>query len=126
MPLYNTQVPPSCVNPGDDTVIVNNEQLGANNFSQQVNCPGAGGDAPYGFTSNVALVFTYASAPAAVEYDIYVAMHDVAAEYVKVGQTTNVNGDLVTIAAITSQKFRFVRVKEVTSPGVNATVKVCG
>src|SRR5271165_209441 len=125
MPLYSNSVPPSAVAKGLDVVIVSAEQLGAGNFSSRA----AIGADRNNFDDPITLTFTYATVPSSVEYDIYVAFDDSAGitnyAYTSL-KTTNVNGDQVTIqrAAVGGINFRFVCVKEVTSPGVNATVTV--
>jgi hypothetical protein len=124
MPVYNNTYPPTSVAFGEQATIVNAEQLGAGNFSQRV----AIADKGTGVQRAVLLTFTYATQPAAVEYDIFVAWDDTAptTSYTNVGKTTNVKGDQVTInrAAAGGNDFRFVLVQEVVSPGVNATVRV--
>lgn len=128
MSVYNNTNPPYSVAPGEQTAGVSNpvnaEQLGTNNFSQRVALADV-----YGFQPRpITLTFTYASAPASVQYDIYAAWDDTAplTSYTKIGSTTNVSGDQVTIqrAAAGGPNFRFICVREVISPGVNATVKV--
>lgn len=122
MPAYNTVSPPYSASDGDIAILVNNEQLGAGKTSQQVAI-----SQPYGLPHPVSLTFSYAGVPAAVSYDIQVANEDVDSAYIKVGNTTNVNGDRVDINTMSGGlKFKFVRVKEVTPPGVNATVKLLG
>ena len=124
MPPYSNAVPPLSVYEGDQSVVVNAEQLGTNVFSQRV----AVGDKDGSQPRPVTVTFTYASAPSSVQYDIYVAWDDTAplTSYTKVGSTTNVNGDQVTLqrTAAGGANFRFLCVREVVSPGVNATVKV--
>ena len=124
MPPYSNAVPPSSVYEGDQSIIVNAEQLGTNAFSQRAAIADKDGSLP----RPVTVTFTYASAPSSVQYDIYVAWDDTAplTSYTKVGSTTNVNGDQVTLqrTAAGGANFRFVCVREVVSPGVNATVKV--
>lgn len=123
MPVYNGTFPPSAIYQGDQSVIVNAEQLGTGNFSQRAAIADKDGSLP----RPVTVTFTYASAPVAVQYDIYAAWDDGTppATWTKVGSTTNVNGDQVTLqrAVAGGNNFRFICVKEVTSPGVNATVK---
>jgi hypothetical protein len=124
MPPYSNAVPPSSVHEGDQSVIVNAEQLSTNVFSQRVAIADKDGSQPRPVTAT----FTYASAPSSVQYDIYVGWDDTAPliSYTKVGSTTNVNGDEVTLqrTAAGGANFRFLCVREVVSPGVNATVKV--
>lgn len=129
MPLYSNTNPPYSVAPGEQTSgvsnLVNNEQLGAGSpFSQRVAIADVHGFPP----RPVTVTFTYASAPASVEYDIFGAWDDTAPliSYTKIGSTTNVSGDQVTIqrAAAGGPNFRFLCVREVISPGVNAVVKV--
>jgi uncharacterized protein YcfL len=124
MPPYSNAVPPSSVYEGDQSIIVNAEQLGANVFSQRVAIADKDGSQP----RPVTVTFTYASAPSSVQYDIYVGWDDTAplTSYTKVGSTTNVNGDQVTLqrTAAGGANFRFLCVREVASPGVNATAKV--
>lgn len=128
MSAYNNTNPPYSVAPGEQTSgvsnPVNNEQLGTNVFSQRVAIADAYGLPP----RPVTLTFSYASTPGSVQYDIYVAWDDTAplSSYTKVGSTTNTAGDQVTLqrAAAGGNQFRFVCVREVISPGVNATVKV--
>jgi hypothetical protein len=124
MPPYNNTVPPSSVCEGDSSAIVNAEQLGTNVFSLQVAIADKDGSLP----RPVTVTFDYASAPSSVQYDIYVGWDDTAplTSYTKVGTTTNVNGDQVTLQrnAAGGANFRFLCVREVISPGVNATVKV--
>lgn len=125
MSVYNGTFPPSAIYEGDQTnpPIVNAEQLGVGNFSQRVNIADKDGSLP----RPVLVTFTYATPPALVQYDIYVAWDDgnPPTTWTKVGSTTNVNGDQVTIqrAVASGPQFRFLCVKEVISPGVNATVK---
>jgi hypothetical protein len=124
MPPYNNAVPPSSVHEGDSSVIVSGEQLGTNVFSLEVAIADKDGSLP----RPVTVTFSYASTPTSVQYDIYVAWDDTAplTSYTKVGSTTNVNGDQVTLQrnAAGGANFRFLCVREVISPGVNATVKV--
>ncbi len=135
MPLYNNAFPPYSVAPGEETSgasnLLNAEQLqnapgfGANtNFSQRVAITD-----PYGLPPRpIVLNFTYGSTPASVQYDIYAAWDDTAplTSYTKIDSTNNVAGDQVTIqrGAAGGNQFRFLCVREVISPGVNATVKV--
>jgi hypothetical protein len=76
----------------------------------------------------VTVTFGYVSVPSSVQYDIYVGWDDTAplTSYTKVGSTTNVNGDQVTMqrSVAGGANFRFICAREVVSPGVNATVKV--
>ncbi|SRR6266404_2657998 len=124
MPAYNNSFPPSAVTRGIDVVIVNAEQLGAGKQSQRaaVAQPTSQNPGP------ITLTFSYATVPAAVQYDIYVAWDDSLgfAGYTKVGTTNNVAGDQVTIqrGAAGGQNFRLILVSEVISPGVNAIVTV--
>lgn len=124
MPLYTNTSPPYAVTRGIDVTIVNNEQLGAGNNSQRaaIAQPTGRDEGP------VTVTFDYASAPAAVQYDIYTAWDDSLgfAGYTKVGTTNNTSGDRVTIqrAAAGGPNFRLILVKEVISPGVNALVQV--
>jgi hypothetical protein len=124
MPKYDNTYPPQSVAFGEQATIVNAEQLGAGNFSQRA----AIADKGMGVQRAILLTFTYATVPASVEYDIFVGWDDTSplTSYTNVGKTTNVNGDQITInrAAAGGNDFRFVLVKEVVSPGVNATVKV--
>lgn len=128
MPLYSNAAPPYSVGFGDQQTIVNAEQLttlgGASAFSQRV----AIVDHMGGLVRPVLVTFTYATVPASVQYDIYAGWDDTAplTSYTKIGSTTNVNGDQVTLnrAAAGGNHFRFLCVREVISPGVNATVKV--
>lgn len=129
MPVYNNTFPPYSVAPGEQTSgasnPVNAEQLGAGSpFSQRVAIADAYGLPP----RPVTITFTYASAPASVQYDIFAAWDDTAplTSYTKIGSTTNVLGDQVTIqrAAAGGNQFRFLCVREVISPGVNCTVKI--
>lgn len=128
MPVYSNTFPPYSVAPGEQTSgasnPVNNEQLGAGNFSQRVAIADAYGLPP----RPVTITFTYASAPGAVQYDVYAGWDDTAplTSYTKIGTTNNAAGDQVTIqrGAAGGNQFRFLCVREVTSPGVNATVKV--
>lgn len=124
MPLYSNSFPPYSVGPGDQQTIVNAEQLGAGNFSQRV----AIIDKAAGPVRPILLTFTYATVPGSVQYDIYAAWDDTSPTktYTKIGSTTNVSGDQVSIIrnAAGGNHFRFLLVKEVIAPGVNATVKV--
>lgn len=123
MPTYNNNFPPLTVYRGVDVTIVNAEQLGAGNVSQRA----AIGDGEARGPQPVTLTFTYASTPASVQYDIYAAWDDnFPASYTKVGSTTNTAGDQVTLqrAVAGGVNFRFILVKEVISPGVNATILV--
>jgi hypothetical protein len=122
MPAYSNANPPFSVERGSQQAIVNAEVLGAGNFSSRV----AIADKDTDSLVPVTVTFTYASTPAAVQYDIYVAWDDALATYTKVGTTNNVNGDQVTIQRVGAGgiNFRFLCVKEVVSPGVNATVQV--
>lgn len=128
MSLYSNTYPPYSVAPGEQTAGVSNpvnaEQLGTNNFSQRVAIADVFGAQP----RPVTITFTYAGTPGAVQYDIYAAWDDTSplTSYTKIGSTTNTAGDQVTIqrAAAGGPNFRFLCVREVISPGVNATVKV--
>jgi hypothetical protein len=124
MPAYSNTYPPSSIYEGDQQIIVNAEQLGTNVFSQRVAIADKDGSLP----RPVTVTFTYASAPSSVQYDIYVAWDDTAplTSYSKVGSSTSVTGDQVTLqrTAAGGANFRFLCVREVISPGVNATVKV--
>jgi hypothetical protein len=129
MPIYNNTNPPYSVAPGEETTGVSNpvnaEQLGAGSpFSQRVAIADVHGFPP----RPVTVTFTYASAPASVQYDIYGAWDDTSplTSYTKISSTTSVTGDQVTLqrAAAGGPNFRFLCVREVISPGVNATVKV--
>lgn len=132
MPAYSNTFPPYSVAPGEQTSSGSNlvdpadgtATLGAGNFSQRVAIQDVFGAQP----RPVTITFTYASAPASVQYDIYAAWDDTAplVSYTKVGTTNNVNGDQVTIQRTDAggPNFRFLCVKEVTSPGVKTTVKV--
>lgn len=123
MPLYETVQPPSACWPGGDVTIVKAEQLGLGQVSER--CAIALDDSKR--LRPVTLTFTYAGTPAAVQYDIYAAWDDIfPGSYTKVGTTNSVNGDQVTIQRVGAGQvnFRFVLVKEVVSPGVNATVQV--
>src|SRR5882724_3266676 len=124
MPLYSSSFPPSACVRGMDVTIVNAEQLGAGNNSQRAAIAQPTAD----IAGPVTVTFSYATVPASVQYDIYVAWDDTLGfnGYTKVGSTTNVNGDQVTIqrGAAGGQNFRLLLVKEVISPGVNATVQV--
>jgi|SRR6266550_4788063 len=125
VPVYSNAFPPNSVGPGEQATIVNAEQLGLGSpFSSRVAIADV-----HGMQARPVLVtFTYASAPASVQYDIFAAWDDTAplTSYTKIGSTTNVNGDQVTLnrAAAGGNHFRFLCVREVVSPGVNATVKV--
>lgn len=124
MPSYSNTYPPTSVFQGDQAVVVNAGQLGTNVFSQRVAIGDKDGSRP----RPVTVTLTYATTPASVQYDIYVGWDDTAplTSYTKVGSSTNVNGDQVTLqrAAAGGANFRFLCVREVISPGVNATVKV--
>jgi hypothetical protein len=124
MPAYTNTVPPSSVYEGDQSTVVNAEQLGTNVFSSRVAIADKDGSMP----RPVTVTFSYATVPSSVEYDIYVGWDDIAplTSYTKVGSTTNVNGDQVTMQRNVAggANFRFLCVREVVSPGVNATVKV--
>ena len=124
MPSYSNTYPPTSIYEGDQAVIVNVEQLGTNVFSQRVAIADKDGSQP----RPVTVTFTYAGTPASVQYDIYVGWDDTAplTSYTKVGSSTNVNGDQVTLqrTAAAGPNFRFLCVREVISPGVNATAKV--
>ena len=122
MSLYNNSFPPSACTRGMDVIIVNAEQLGTGNYSQRA----AIADDAHRGPGPVTLTFSYASTPGSVEYDIYVGWDDSlgTAGYTKVGSTTNTSGDQVTIQRSAGNNFRLVLVKEVTSPGVNATCQV--
>ena len=127
MPAYENTQPPYSVARGDVQAIVNAQQLGSGNFSERVAIAQQDGNPP----GPLSLSFSYASTPSSVEYDVYVSVDDTIApgtagsKYIKIGSTTNVNGDLVAINTLAGgYRFRFLCVKEVTSPGVNATVKV--
>ena len=122
MPLYNNTYPPYSIGQGEGSPLVKAEQLGAGNFSSRVAISSRGGSQ----ARPIVVYFIYATQPASVQYDIYVAVVDDTgiAGYTKVGSTTNVSGDQVTLnmAAAGGNSFRFLCVKEVISPGVNATV----
>lgn len=126
MPVYSNSFPPYSISPGDlPATLVSAEQLTTNKFSSRVAIQD-----PPGFPLRpVVVTFTYASAPSSVQYDIYVAMDDsagVPGNYTKVGSTTNTAGDQVTFdrGAAGANQFKFICVKEVISPGVNATVNI--
>ena len=124
MPKYENTYPPYAVWAGDGYRIVNAEQLGTGIYSERV----AICRKPESQVKPIVLDFAYATKPASVQYDIYVAVRDDLGipGYTKVGSTTNVNGDQVTLnpAAASGNLFRFICVLEVISPGVNATVGV--
>lgn len=107
-----------------DVTIVNAEQLGVGQNSNRAAIQPVADTVP----GPVTVTFAYASPPASVQYDIYVGWDDTLGfnGYTKVGSSTNVNGDQVTIQrSVTSgNNFRLILVKEVISPGVNATVVV--
>jgi hypothetical protein len=121
LPLYNNTFPPYAVAFGDDATLVNAETLGAGNRSQRVAIADKSGVGP----RPVTITFAYAVAPSSVQYDIYAAFDDTPLAYGKIGSTTNVNGDQVTIqrAAAGGPNFRFILVQEVITPNQNATVK---
>lgn len=110
--------------PQGDAPLLSAEQLGTNVFSEPV----AIQDSPARVPTPVVLTFSYVSLPSSLQYDIYVAMIDGSplTNYTKIGSTTNVNGDQVTLQrdVASGNMFRFVCVREVVSPGVNATVMV--
>lgn len=120
MPAYNNAYPPNSISYGEQQTLVNNETLGAGVNSQRV----AIQDKDTGVARPITVTFTYPVAPAAVQYDIYVAWDDVLTSYTKVGSTTNTAGDQVTIqrAATGGINFRFLLVKEVITPSQLATV----
>ena len=123
MPLYETAQPPLAVWLGGDVTIVKAEQLGTGGVSERCAIGIQGTHLP----RPVTVTFTYASVPSSVQYDIYAAWDDIyPGSYTKVGTTNNVNGDLVTLQRLAAGgvNFRFILVKEVISPGVNATVQV--
>lgn len=124
MPKYNNTYPPSSVGFGDNVTIVSAEQLGAGIYSQRAAIADRSGSQ----FKPICVSFSYATVPSSVQYDIYIAMFDTGPtiSYTKVGSTTNVNGDQVTLnrAAAGGNDFRFLCVLEVISPGVNATVVV--
>lgn len=124
MPVYENTQPPYSVCFGFGSNVVNKEQLGTNNFSERV----AIADRADSQMKPVLVTFTYATVPSSVQYDIYVARADDGPflSYTKIGSTTNVNGDQVTLnrAAAGGNSFRFICVREVVSPGVNATVGI--
>lgn len=123
-PAYENTQPPYSVGWGQSQAIVNAEQLGTNVFSERV----AIADKAPGYIRPILVTFTYATVPTAVQYDIYAAWDDTGPtiSYTKIGSTTNTAGDQVTINrnAAGGNAFRFLLVREVISPGVNATVKV--
>jgi hypothetical protein len=133
MPLYKLPAECHSVAQGEQETIVKAERLSQLtgyglppqfNFSQRV----AIQDKESGTPRPVVITFTYATVPASVQYDIYVALDDTAplTSYTKVGSTANVNGDQVTLQRLAAggNQFRFVCVREVVDPGVLATVKV--
>jgi hypothetical protein len=134
MPLYKLPAEIHSVASNNEVeTVVNNERLSQlagfgtppqYNFSQRV----AISDKSGGGRKPVILNFSYATVPASVQYDIYVSMEDdpPLIGYTKVGSTTNVNGDQVTLQreAAGGNMFRFVCVREVGDPGVLATVDV--
>jgi len=124
MPVYNNAFPPYSVAPGEEGVLLNNETIGAGNFSQRV----AIAD-PYGLPPRPVVVsFSYATPPAAVQYDIYVAQDDGSPllNYTKIGSSTNPLGDQVTLqrGAAGGNQFIFICVREVITPGTLATVEI--
>ena len=128
MPIYSNATPPYSVGEGWGQEIISisdgSGTLGLGNFSQRVAIQSVGGSQQ----RPVAVTFVYTTPPASVQYDIYVAVKDSSgtALYTKVGSTTNVNGDQVTLnmAAAAGNFFRFLCVKEVISPGVTTVVAV--
>jgi hypothetical protein len=123
MPAYETVQPPLAVWPGGDVTIVKTEQLGTGKVSER--CTISQDSSKQ--LRPVTVTFTYASVPASVQYDIYVAWDDIfPGSYTKVGSTNNVNGDQVTLQRLAAGavNFRFLLVVEVISPAVNATVVV--
>ena len=75
MPVYEDKQPPYAVFRGDVQKIVNAEQLGSGNFSERIAVAQQDGNPP----GPLAVSFSYASAPSAVEYDIYIAADDTVA-----------------------------------------------
>lgn len=122
MPAYGSNPGIYSVGPGDRQLLLNAEQLGTNKTSVAVAIQQAAAAAK---SRSISVEFNYASVPGSVSYDIQAANKDVDSDYRKIGNTTNVNGDRVDIA-MGSFNFNFIRVKELTSPGVNATVEVLG
>lgn len=116
MPAYGKGQAIWSVAPGTDQQIVSAETLGANVFSERV-CLQDRWSGP----RPCVLTFTYSIKPSAVKYDIYGAMIDnppSTTSWIKIGSTTNVNGDQVTIPrdVAAGNQFRFVCVQEVTTP----------
>lgn len=130
MPAFNLNQSLYAVSEGDSVNIVNNEQLGTGVYSQPV----AIADKSPGVQRAITLVFSYGGAPlsqpSSVEYDLYVGFSNTLppTQWTKVGSTTNVAGDQVTLNrnAAGGNGFRFICVLEKVSPGANnlATVSV--
>jgi len=132
MTKYNTELPVFHVGgTGDSVQLVSpgdGNGIGADNFSQPVNVT----DYMRDTARPIVLNFFYESAPGSVSYEIYVAQFNTdptanPSQWTKVATTTNTAGDQVTLqrAGAGAQQFRFVCVKEVTSPGVAATITAC-
>jgi hypothetical protein len=122
MPLYGSVQTSVAIAENEPFNLVNNEQLGVGNKSVQV-CF----QRHYGLPENVAVDLSYATPPSSVQYDIQVAINDVEALYRTVYSSTKTAGELVSVNMLQGGlKYRFLRVKETISPGVNATVTVLG
>ena len=129
MPLYENTQPPYSVAPGEfpATIVSPSDgttTLGAGNYSERV----AIAD-PYGMEPRPVTVATsFATVPSSTEYDIYGALDDSAppAAWILLGKMTNTAGDQVTLQRVGpgGESFRFICVKEITSPGVKTTVTV--
>lgn len=129
MPLRGSAQQRFSLAPQGDAPLLTSEQLNSNASSSATNNfsePVAIADSPARDPTPIVITFSYASVPSSVQYDIFVAMIDgpPLTNYTKIGSTTNVNGDQVTIqrSAAGGNHFRFVCVREVIAPGVNATV----
>ena len=128
MPAFDINAGVKSICQGTGLKLLSAEQLGAGVYSIAAAIQDKDGSSPRPIT----VTFSYASTPGSVEYDIYgawdytnPALTVPPSTWTKLGSTTNVNGDQVTLIrdAAGGLNFRFICVYEKTSPGVNATVE---
>lgn len=124
MPAYNanttTNTPLNALYSGDAGFAVFNAENPANGAkSQQVALGGPYGE---GGQHNCFASSSYASVPAATSWKVQHAATDVDNAYTDIANatSTNVNGDNI----LFSTSLPFIRVVQVTQPGVNQTIKV--
>lgn len=121
MPAYSSTNTCYSVGPGHRRTIVNAETLGAGNYSERVAIADKEGT-----IRPITVTFSYSAVPVTVSYEIYVAWDDISASYTLIGSSTNTAGEQVTIQREGPGQinFRFLRVKEVTTPDNSAVATV--